>query len=328
MDPSFEVIMIIIAVIVFHVLIFRWLTRKSKDIYGKHVCITGGSSGIGLWVAINAAKKGADITIVARNIKILEKAVNVIKENCVRNDQRIEYYSLDVASGHKNIQTSFKEIEEKLGDIYMLVNCAGMAICGTIEDTKPEDAKFMMDLNYLGTVYPIQYVLPKMKAKKDGIIVLTSSQGGLIGIYGMAAYNATKFALRGFAEALSMETKHLGINITLSLPADTDTPGFANEQKSKPKITQEICSGGGLFKPEDVGKKLLDDALKGNFFSIMGIESWILTILCVGMSPWKNPILGFLQCYLMGVLRMISFGIQWNFGRIVRKYDKPKEKSN
>lgn len=103
----------------------------------------------------------------------------------------------------------------------MLVNCAGMAICGTIEDTKPEDAKFLIDLNYLGTFYPIQYVLPKMKANKDGIIVLTASQAGLLGIYGLGAYSASKFALRGLAEALSMETKHLGINVTLALPADT-----------------------------------------------------------------------------------------------------------
>lgn len=262
------------------------------------------------------------------SIEFTEKAVTIIRENCVRDDQRVEYYSLDLSKGHENINKAFNEIEKKSGDIYMLVNCAGMAICGTIEDIKPEDAKFMIDLNYLGTFYPIQYVLPKMKARKDGVIVLTSSQGGLIGIYGLAAYNASKFALRGFAEALSMETKHLGINVTLGLPADTDTPGFANEQKSKPKITQEICSGGGLFKPEEVGKKLLDDALKGNFFSILGIESWILSILCVGMSPWKNPLLGFFQCYLMGPLRMISFAIQWNFGRIVRKYDKPKEKAN
>jgi 3-dehydrosphinganine reductase len=223
------------------------------------------------------------------------------------------------------IQKSLAEVEEKSGDIYMLVNCAGMAICGTIEDTKPEDAKFLMDLNYLGTFYPVQYVLPKMKARQDGIIVLTSSLAGLLGIYGFGAYSASKFALRGLAEALYMETKHLGISVTLGLPADTDTPGLANEQKTKPKITQEISGGGGLFKPEEVGKKLFDDALKGNFFSILGLEGWMVSILCCGMSPWKNPILGFLQCYTMGPLRFISFFIQWNFGRLVRKHYKPKE---
>lgn len=255
-----------------------------------------------------------------------EKAVATIKEGAGR-DQKIEFCSLDLAKGHEEINKAFAAIEEKSGDIYMLVNCAGMAICGTIEDTKPEDAKFLMDLNYFGTFYPTQYVLPKMKARRDGIIVLTSSQGGLLGIYGLGAYSATKFALRGLAETLAMETKHLGITITLGLPADTDTPGFENEEKSKPEETKEICGSGGLFKPEQVAERLLKDALKGNFFSILGFESWILSLLCCGMSPWKNPLLGLLQFYTMGPLRLISFFIQWNFSRIVKKSQKSKDKS-
>jgi 3-dehydrosphinganine reductase len=234
---------------------------------------------------------------------------------------------LDVTKGHEQIKKVFTEIEEKSGDVYMLVNCAGMAICGTIEDTKPEDAKFLMDLNYFGTFYPIQFVLPKMKARKDGIIVLTSSQAGLLGIYGLGAYSAAKFALRGLAEAVYMETKHLSINVTLALPADTDTPGFANEEKSKPQETKEICGSGGLFKPEQVAEKILKDALRGNFFSIVGFESWILSILCVGMSPWKNPLLGLLQFYTMGPLRLIGMLIQWNFARVVKKCHNAKEKS-
>lgn len=250
----------------------------------------------------------------------------VIKENA-HVDQKIEYYALDVTKGHEAINKAFEETEAKSGDIYMLVNCAGMAICGTIEDTKPEDAKFLMDLNYFGTFFPVRYVLPKMKARKDGIIVLTSSQGGLLGIYGLGAYSAAKFALRGLAETVYMETKHLGINVTVALPADTDTPGFANEEKSKPQETKEICGSGGLFKPEDVAKQLIKDALRGNFFSILGFESWILSILCVGMAPWKNPLLGLLQFYTLGPLRLIGMLIQWNFARIVKKCYKQQQKS-
>lgn len=257
---------------------------------------------------------------------MLEKATAVIKE-ASSSDQKIEYRSLDLTKGFENINRVFAEIEEKSGDIYMLVNCAGMAICGTIEETKPEDAKFMMDLNYFGTFYTIQYVLPKMKARKDGIIVITSSQGGLLGIYGLGAYSATKFALRGLAETVSMETKHLGINVTLALPADTDTPGFTNEEKSKPKETKDICGSGGLFKPQDVAKSILKDALKGSFFSIVGFESWILSLLCCGMSPWKNPLLSLFQFYTMGPLRLVGIMIQWNFERIVKKYHYAKEKS-
>lgn len=241
--------------------------------------------------------------------------------------QKINFHSLDLSKGHEDIKTAFAEIENKHGDIYFLVCCAGMAICGTIEETKPEDAKLLMDLNYFGTFFPVRFVLPKMKARKDGIIVITSSQAGLLGIYGLGAYSAAKFALRGFAETIYMETKHLGVNVTLALPADTDTPGFANEEQSKPEETKKICDGGGLFKPEDVAKKILNDALKGNFFSIIGFESWILSLLCCGMSPWKNPILGLLQFYTMGPLRLIGMGIQWNFARIVKKCYNAKKKS-
>lgn len=128
-----------------------------------------------------------------------EKAVSVIKENCSRKDQKIEFLSLDITKGQADIYDSFKKIEEKSGEIYMLVNCAGMAICGTIEKTKHTDAKFLMDLNFFGTLYPIQYVLPKMTARKDGIIVITASQAALLGIFGLGVYSATKFALRGLA---------------------------------------------------------------------------------------------------------------------------------
>lgn len=102
--------------------------------------MTGGSSGIGLWVAIYAARMGADVTIVARKVKLLgkldphpvpsvsyqsvyiqfiEKAVAVIKENA-RADQKIEYRSLDLAGGVEAIEKTFSEIEQKSGDIYML----------------------------------------------------------------------------------------------------------------------------------------------------------------------------------------------------------------
>lgn len=256
----------------------------------------------------------------------LEKAVAVIKETS-QPEQKIEYRSLDLTKGHEEVNKVFAEIEGTTGEIYMLVNCAGMAICGTIEETKPEDAKFLMDLNYFGTFYPIQYVLPKMKAHKDGIIVITASQASLLGIYGLGAYSASKFALRGLAEAVAMETKHLGISVTLALPADTDTAGFANEEKSKPQETKDICGSGGLFKPEDVARSILKDALRGNFFSILGFESWILSILCCGMSPWKNPLLGLLQFYTMGPLRLIGILIQWNFARIIKKSYKAKQKS-
>lgn len=218
----------------------------------------GGSSGIGLQLAIKAAKLGADVTIIARNVYNLEKAAAEIKKHTIHEDQKIEYKSLDLAkASYTEIERVFEDIEEKSGDIYMLINNAGMAICGTIEEISPEDVKYLMDLNYMGTYLPTKYVLPKMKARKDGIIVIVGSQASLMGIYGLGAYSAAKFALRGFAEALSMETKHLGITVTLAMPTDTNTPGFENEQKSKPIETKLICGSGGRLIRNYIRRKVV-----------------------------------------------------------------------
>ena len=75
-----------------------------------------------------------------------------------------------------------------------------------------------------------------------------------MGLFGYTAYAASKFAIRGFAEALEMELKPYNITVTVSFPPDTDTPGFKEEEKGKPKETKLISAAAGLFKPDVVAK--------------------------------------------------------------------------
>ena len=227
-DHRLEIALVISAIILIHGTIWYLLSSKPKKINGKHVVVTGGSSGIGLWAAIECAKRGAHVTIIARNTQLLEKAQTLISKSRVNEQQKIEYMPVDVSKDYETVSKALSEIEEKSGDIYMLINCAGMAICGLVEEMSVDDVKYLMDLNYFGTVYPTRYVLPKMKAVGEGIIVITASQGALMGIYGYGAYAASKFALRGLAETIAMESKSKGISVTLALPADTDTPGKIN----------------------------------------------------------------------------------------------------
>ncbi|XP_058450653.1 3-ketodihydrosphingosine reductase [Malaya genurostris] len=328
MDHQTEIIVTVLGIAFVHCLIFYLVSRKSRtNIRGKHVVVTGGSSGIGLWAAIECVRLGADVTIVARNVQQLEKAKQQLLERKVRDEQKIEYISIDLAKDYSTVVAGFESIENRSGPIFMLVNCAGMAVCGTIENTSIEDAKLMMDVNYFATLFPTRFILPKMKSAKEGIIVITASQAALVGLYGYGAYGASKFALRGLAETIAMETKHCGVSVTLALPADTDTPGLARENESKPIETKIISGSGGLAKPQDVGRKIVHDALKGSFFSVSGLESWILSTLCVGMAPWKGPILCVLQFYLLGPLRLVGLLIQWNFHRIIRNCAKEKEKA-
>lgn len=90
-----------------------------------------------------------------------------------------------------------------------------------------------MRVNYLGGVYCTKSVVDSMKSRKFGRILFVSSQAGQIGVYGYTAYSATKFAIRGLAEALQMELKPFNIYISVSYPPDTDTPGFKEELKDK-----------------------------------------------------------------------------------------------
>lgn len=182
--------------------------------------------------------------------------------------QRLSFKSIDLTKSYDEVAKSLEEVEEQNGPIYMLVNCAGMAICGVFEEITPEDAQFLMDVNYKTAYNCTRYVLPKMKHARDGIIVITGSQASLLGIYGYGPYAAAKFALRGMAETIAMEASHLGVSVTLALPADTDTPGFENEEKTKPEETKIISGSGGLHKPEEVAKKIVSDAL----------VSWVLSV--------------------------------------------------
>lgn len=327
MDHQTEIILTLLAIAFLHGFLFYMMSRKPRaKMSGRHVVVTGGSSGIGLWAAMECARLGANVTIVARNVKLLEKAKEQLLGYKCRKDQRIEYRSVDLAKSYESVENAFKEIEQTSGQpIFMLINCAGMAICGTVEDTSPEDARLLMDVNYFATFFPTRYVLAKMKAAGEGIIVITASQAALVGLYGYGAYAASKFALRGLAETIAMEAKHRGVTVTLALPADTDTPGFERENQTKPEETRIISGSGGLAHPEDVGRRIVHDALKGKFFSIMGLESWILSIMCVGMAPWKGPILCVLQFYLLGPLRLVGLLIQWNFQRIIKKCAKDRK---
>ncbi|KAL5273474.1 KDSR family protein [Megaselia abdita] len=326
---SLEIYFFLFIAILVHILVYLFvknLKSKEKSLYGKHVVVTGGSSGIGLNIATECAKRGANVTIIARNENTLNAAISLLEIIRRVPEQKFQKVSLDISKDYKTVEKVFEKLESDVGPIYMLVNCAGMAICGVFEEVSVEDAHKLMDVNYFGTYNCTRCVLPKMKAAKEGVIVITASQAALMGIYGYGCYAAAKFALRGLAETIAMESKHLGVTVTLAMPADTNTPGFENEEKSKPKETKIISGSGGLAKPEDVASQIVKDALNGSFFSILGTESWILSLLCCGMAPWGGIGLNIFQAIVMGPLRLIGCAIQYNFSRIIRQCALESEK--
>nr|XP_031836713.1 3-ketodihydrosphingosine reductase [Nomia melanderi]XP_031836714.1 3-ketodihydrosphingosine reductase [Nomia melanderi]XP_031836715.1 3-ketodihydrosphingosine reductase [Nomia melanderi] len=323
----------IVLVIAFGIIIILFLRsyfrrRRVKNVNNKHVVVTGGSSGIGKCVAIIAARHGAHVTIIARDIQKLEAAKNEIIHACKDRDvQKVEYLSLDIGEDYEVVEKALNDLERNMGPIYMLVNCAGTAICGKIEDTTVSDLKKMININFLGSYYCIKAVVQRMKATQEGIIVLTSSLASLMGIFGYSAYCSTKFAVRGLAESISMELKPYNISTTLCLPPDTDTPGFAIENLTKPLETKLISETSALVSPEVVANKLFQDALDGNFFSTVGIEGFMLSVLCSGMSPFNSYGELIVQSWLMGLFRFISACYLIRFQKIIQNCIKKRDKN-
>nr|XP_020761252.1 3-ketodihydrosphingosine reductase [Odocoileus virginianus texanus] len=289
--------------------------------------VTGGSSGIGKCIAIECYKQGAFITLVARNEDKLLQAKKEIEKHSINDKQVVLCISVDVSQDYSQVENVIKQAQEKLGPVDMLVNCAGMSLAGKFEDLEVSTFERLMSVNYLGSVYPSRAVIATMKERRVGRVVFVSSQAGQLGLFGYTAYSSSKFAIRGLAEALQMEVKPYNVYVTVAYPPDTDTPGFAKENQTKPLETRLISETTSVCKPEQVAKQIVKDAIQGNFSSSIGSDGYMLSSLTCGMAPVTSITEGLQQVVTMGLFRTIALFYLGSFDSIVRRCMMQKAKS-
>jgi len=248
-----------------------------KDFNNKTAFITGGSQGIGLGTAKLLAQKGATVAIFARRKPVLDEALKKIEAGRTRPDQKFAAYSLDV-SNEKEVNDMLGKAVSDLGVPDILINCAGRArpdYFGNIPYTQFDET---IKIDLYGTWNTCSFLLPLMK-KRGGYIVNTSSIVGFIGIFGYTAYAAAKFGVLGFSEALRSELKQYNIGVSVLCPPDTDTPGFVEENKTKPPETKAVSAAANILKPEAVAAALLKGVAKGDFIIIPSTDgkfTWIM----------------------------------------------------
>ncbi|XP_033838142.1 3-ketodihydrosphingosine reductase [Periophthalmus magnuspinnatus] len=327
----FIMLLVVVAFIVAFVLLLYMISPlispKPLKLNGAHVVVTGGSSGIGKSIAIECYRQGAFITLVARDEAKLLQAKKEVEKFAINDKQVVLCISVDVSSDYHQVESVIKQAQEKLGPVDMLVNCAGTSISGKFEEVDVDRFKKMMEVNYLGSVYPTRAVITTMKERRMGRIMFVSSQAGQIGLFGYTAYSPSKFALRGLAESLQMEIKPYNIYVTVAYPPDTDTPGLAEENKTKPLETKLISETAGLCQPEQVAKVVVRDAVQGNFNSSVGPDGYMLSALTCGMSPVTSITEGLQQIVTMGLFRTIALFYLGSFDSIVRRCMIQREQS-
>lgn len=252
-----------------------------------HALISGGSSGIGLALSRILAGEGWNVTVLARDKSRLEKACTIL--NAARRDesQRIVAVSADVADPIA-LSQAVGDAVDVLGAPDLLVAGAGIVIPERFTKLPPEAFRQTMEVNFFGTVDLVRACLPSMRASRNGQIVLVSSGAGLIGLYGYSAYAPSKFAVRGFAEALRSELKPEGISVSVVFPPDTDTPQLREEMRVRPAITSRIAGGAKVKTAEEVAQSIIEGVRRGRFVIAPGFEMALLARFAGLLMPILN----------------------------------------
>lgn len=199
--------------------------------------ITGVSGGLGRALAHEVALQGDIVFGTVRNTEQIEKFNHLVHGKTFGLE-------LDV-NDHHRIEILVTHIIDQFGRIDVLVNNAGYGLFGAIEEVSMEEARKQMETNFFGALAVTQAVLPIMRRQKSGHILQISSMAGMRSSPGLGLYNASKFALEGFSEALALETEHLNIKVTLVEPGPFRTLWAGASSVRSEKIIEEYNQNSG-----------------------------------------------------------------------------------
>lgn len=270
-----------------------------KTLMGKVAAITGAGSGIGRMTALAAAKKGANVAISDINEEGLEKTKRMLEYCPVECTTTV----LDVADREAVYQWA-EDTNDFFGKVNVIINNAGVSLGGVANDLDYKDFEWIMNINFWGVVYGTKAFLPYLTESGDGHVVNISSLFGLIAMPASSAYNASKFAVRGFTEALSTELKIEGapVNVTSVHPGGIDTNialsgrVIANEKWG---LVDSVKSGKDFeslarTKPQDAAKQIIDSILQQRRRLLIGNDAKILDLVQRTLPTlYQNVVAGF-----------------------------------
>jgi 3-oxoacyl-[acyl-carrier protein] reductase len=215
------------------------------ELKDKAAVVTGGSKGIGYAIAAAFVRAGVNVFIGARHAHEINVAVSRLNN---LEGGRAGGLVCDVRD-LLQVQSLFANAVNTFGGVDILVNNAGIGIFNSVETMDPEDFRAILETNLFGVFYCCHEAIPLMKQRAGGYIINISSLAGANPHPQMAAYNASKFGLNGFSEALMQEVRHDGIKVSYIMPGSVNTE-FGGDEPSEEKSWQ--------LQPEDIAEVVLD----------------------------------------------------------------------
>jgi len=202
--------------------------------------VTGGTRGIGRAIAERLLREGASVAVCSRS----HENVQAFVRDCKDADGRVYGEVADV-SKLEDVQRFCHSVEARFGGLDILINNAGIGIFKSVADLSPEEWRRTIDLNLTGVYFCCHEVLQRMRNRGGGYIINISSLAGKNVFAGGAAYNASKFGLNGFSEAMMMDHRYDNVRVSYIMPGSVDTTGFRRQEgaaawKIQPEDVAEV----------------------------------------------------------------------------------------
>ena len=212
---------------------------------GSKAVVTGGTKGIGFAIARALIRASVDVVVSARHEHEIAKAVAELND---LGPGRCAGVLCDVRN-ESEVNELFAHAGTALGGVDILINNAGIGIFASVEETSGDDFRAVIETNLCGVFYCCRAAIPLLKQRGGGYIINVSSLAGANPHARMAAYNASKFGLNGFSEALMQEVRHDGIKVSYIMPGSVNTE-FGGDEPGDEKSWQ--------LQPNDIAQVVID----------------------------------------------------------------------
>jgi 3-oxoacyl-[acyl-carrier protein] reductase len=218
----------------------------ASELKDKVAVVTGGTRGIGFSIAAALLDEGAKVFICGRDAAILKTALASL---AIKGKDRVDGLAADVRR-YDDCRKVIRGAVERFGGLDILVNNAGIGIMKPVDQLTPEDWDATIETNLSGVFYCCREAIPLMRQCGGGYIFNISSLAGVNAFAGGSAYNASKFGLNGFSEAMMQDVRYDGIRVSYIMPGSVATD-FGAVPGGEPRESWKLTG-------EDIAKAVLD----------------------------------------------------------------------